>query len=97
MKKKTLISLLSLSLFFLLALSVSAFSTDLPQASDWTVVVDSQTVIASDVDGEAYLFLPSSADLSALRLSCDLPDDATVYLKDTTETIGSSRFLSTID
>ncbi len=90
MKKKTLISLLSLSLFFLLALSVSAFSTDRPQASDWTAVVDGQTIIASDVDGETYLFLPSSADLSAVRLSCDLPDGATVYLKDTTETIGES-------
>lgn len=80
MKKKTLISLLTLSLLFLLAFAVSAGTNGMPTASDWTATVDGQTIVASDVNGEAYLFLPASADLSAVRLSCNLSDGSKILL-----------------
>lgn len=88
MKKKTLIVLFSLTMLFWLGLSVCASSygmSGLLQASDWTVVVDGQTIIASDVKGETYLFLPSSADLSALRLSCNLADGDVIFLNNATQ------------
>lgn len=81
--KKNFIPLFFIFFLFLFALPCSASAAgtvDEPQVGNWTACVNGQNIIASDIDSEAYLFLPASADLSALQLSCELPDGAAILL-----------------
>lgn len=50
--------------------------------SDLCAVVDGQKIFPSTIDGEQYLFLPSSTDLSAVKLLFRLSDDAMLTIYD---------------
>jgi len=70
MKKQIFTTIIIICLIFPVFSSV-AFAVNDATGESWSVAaaVDGGYVKVSDVDGESYLFLPASADLSALKIS----------------------------
>ena len=92
--KQWLILAAAITLAFVL--SICAFATDGAGLSDLYVVIDGQTILATNVNGETWFLLPSHTDLNAVALYYTAPDGAAVTIAETAAASGNSVDVRTL-